>query len=252
MVSIRENESKHSLESIQLKNHLINLYVSPGESFMPNATTRLFSKAIEIEKGDIVFDIGSGTGPLAIWAAKESSSKVYAVEIVEQQCELIRENIKLNNVEDKVEIFQGSLFDPIPKGLKADVIMADASGIANSPARILGYYSQHVPAGGENGAEVLLSALDIGGNYLNLDNPRARFYFPVAIGLSNARLIMDKARQRFGKLEKKIDVKFPITPEERELILANRPGKYIKIGKSGSKYIWKGRIYEATLPIRAT
>ena len=92
-------------KSFGLQNHDLELLVSENELFMPNATTRLFSKAVHINSGDIVFDIGSGVGPLAIWAAKEPSSKVYAVEIVEEQCELLEKNI-LGLYELKKEITQ--------------------------------------------------------------------------------------------------------------------------------------------------
>src|SRR3989344_4229216 len=122
-------------KSFGLQNHDLELLVSENKLFMPNATTRLFSKAVHINAGDVVFDIGSGVGPLAIWAAKEPSSQVYAVEIVEEQCELLRKNIIKNNVLDKVTVYHGKFFDPIPEGIKAGVIIADVSGIAEGPAR---------------------------------------------------------------------------------------------------------------------
>ena len=132
-------------KSFGLQNHDLELLVSENELFMPNATTRLFSKAIRINSGDIVFDIGSGVGPLAIWAAKEQSSQVYAVEIVKEQCELLRQNVIKNEVSDKVKYYQGRFFDPIPKNVKANVIIADVSGIAEGPARVLGWYPPSIP-----------------------------------------------------------------------------------------------------------
>ena len=48
---------KSEMQSFQLKDSTIELYASP-DLFLPNTTTRLFSKAIEIRPGDVVFDIG--------------------------------------------------------------------------------------------------------------------------------------------------------------------------------------------------
>jgi len=67
-----------------LGNHSVMLYLSEDELFIPNATTRLFTKVIQIHSGDTVFDIGSGVGPLAVWAALEPSKSVHAVEVVEK------------------------------------------------------------------------------------------------------------------------------------------------------------------------
>ncbi len=230
--------------NFSLRNHEIPLDVSQDELFMPNATTRLFAKAITINPGDVVFDIGSGVGPLAIWSGLEDSSIVYAVEIVKEQCDLLRKNIKENEVEKKVKVYCGGFFDPIPEGVKADVIIGDVSGIAEGPARVLGWYPPYIPTGGRDGTEVIIPILERAGAYLK---ERGRLYFPVAIGLSDDEKIMKAARERFGKLEKKIDVNFPLTSAQRDAILERAGSEpYIKIGVRGSKYTWGGQIYEAS------
>src|SRR3989338_3653731 len=233
-------------KSFGLQNHDLELLVSENELFMPNATTRLFSKAIRINSGDIVFDIGSGVGPLAIWAAKEQSSQVYAVEIVKEQCELLRQNVIKNEVSDKVKYYQGRFFDPIPKNVKANVIIADVSGIAEGPARVLGWYPPSIPTGGQDGTGVIIPMLEQAGEYLQ---PRGRLYFPIAIGLSDDEKIMNVAKQRFGKLEMKENPRFPLEPYQvKSLKQYEGVLPFLKLGTRGSRTIWEGRIYEATEP----
>ncbi len=229
-----------------LGNHSVMLYFSEDELFIPNATTRLFTKVIQIHSGDTVFDIGSGVGPLAVWAALEPSKSVHAVEVVEKQCEHLRRNIELNNVADKVCVHKGNLFDPIPSGLKSDVIIGDVSGIAEGPARSLGWYPLDIPTGGKDGTEVIIPLIEQAGKYLT---DGGRLYFPVAIGLSDSEKIIQIATENFSVLERVIDVTFPLTEQQRAAILeSSDSAPYISIVQRGSRYVWKGRIYEATSP----
>lgn len=231
-----------AIKEFPLRNHTMHLKVSEEELFMPNAVTRLFSRAVAINSGDIVFDIGSGIGPLAIWAAKEPSEYVHAVEIVRAQYELLKENIISNCVQNRVTAYHGEFFQPIPPGIRADVIIADVSGIAEGPARALGWYPPEIPTGGEDGTEVIIKLLEEAGAYMK-DN--ARLYFPVAIGLSDDKKIMQIAKSRFATLERKIEASFPLSPEQLIKIEPYLTIPYIHIERKGSRVTWKGEIYEA-------
>lgn len=232
-------------KTFELQGDSITLKVAQDELFMPNATTKLFSRAVRIDSGDVVFDIGSGVGPLAIWAARRPSSRVYAVEIVPEQCELLRENVRSNGVESKVSIYEGRFFDPLPHDLRADVIIADVSGIAEGPARALGWYPPSIPTGGPNGTGVIIPMLEQSGRYLK---PGGRLYFPVAIGLSDDEKIMDVARARFGKLELKESPNFPLTSDQLRDLDQYRSLPFFKLTEKGTRTVWEGRIYEATDP----
>lgn len=232
-------------KEFSLHRRAISLKVSEGELFMPNAVTKLFTKAVNINQEDIVFDIGSGVGPLTIWAAKEPSAHVYSVEIVKGQYNLLLENIKDNEEEQKVTAYQGKFFDPIPDGIKADVIIADVSGIAEIPARAFGWYPPEIPTGGKDGTEVIIPLLERAGRYLK---EGGRLYFPVAVSLSDSEKIMDVARRGFRNLERLVHVFFPLTPEQLERMGNLEEQPYIKLEDKGSRVVWIGEIYKATEP----
>lgn len=237
------------LQPFKLKGHALDLYVSPESLFVPNAVSRLFSKVVRISEGDTVFDIGTGTGVLAIWAAMEPSGRVYAVDPVHEHCELAYRNARLHGVDDKIETFHGSLFEPLPEGLRADVIVGDVSGIADGPGRALGWYSSDVPTGGGDGTEVIVELLHQAHRYLT---PGGKLYFPVAVGLSDDDKITVAARQCFGRLVRVVDVWFPLSEEEYDVVACCLPSSLLdRLQKRGSRMAWNGHIYEATHPIQS-
>ena len=237
------------LRPFKLKNHNLNLYVMPEALFVPNAVSRLFAKVVDIAPGDVVFDIGTGTGVLAIWSAMQPSSRVYAVDPVAEHCELAERNAKIQNVDGKLVAFQGSLFDPLPDGLRADVIIGDVSGIADGPGRALGWYSSEVPTGGGDGTEVITELLHQAPRHLA---PGGKLYFPVAVGLSDDDKIMNAAHDCFDSLALKVDVWFPLSDEEYEIVSCCLPPQLLeRVKKKGSRMAWNGLIYEATQPKNA-
>ncbi len=62
-----------------------------------------FSK--NIKKNSVVVDIGTGTGILSILlTGKTDLKKVYAIEVQEEVCDMVRRSILLNNLEKKIEV----------------------------------------------------------------------------------------------------------------------------------------------------
>ncbi len=233
-------------QAFTLKGCKLDLYVSPDDLFVPNAVSRLFAKIVEIDDGDTVFDIGTGVGVLAVWAALHPCREVFAVDPVPDHCVLVGDNAELHEVTDKLRVYPGSLFDPLPPDLKADVIIGDVSGIADAPGKALGWYSSDVPTGGGDGSDVIIKLIDAARDRLT-DN--GRLYFPVAIGLSDDEKIMAAARRCFGKLDRKVDVWFPLSEEEYEIVTDCLPPALLaRVRRRGSRMAWNGQIYEATCP----
>ena len=63
--------------------------------------------------GQMVLDIGTGTGILAIAAAKLGAGRVVATDLDHRACQVARENVALNQVEDRVEVVVGNLLEQI-------------------------------------------------------------------------------------------------------------------------------------------
>ena len=83
-------------------------------------------------EGKQILDMGSGTGVLAIVAAKLGAVRVLAVEIDDMAEESVRENIELNGVADKVESICGDAsaiagreFDIVLANINRNILLAD-------------------------------------------------------------------------------------------------------------------------------
>ncbi|CAM9001039.1 unnamed protein product [Rhodiola kirilowii] len=76
--------------------------------------------------GKSVLDVGTGSGILAIWSAQAGARKVYAVEATKMS-EHARALVKANNLEDVVDVIEGSIEDiSLPE--KVDVIISEWMG----------------------------------------------------------------------------------------------------------------------------
>jgi len=81
-----------------------------------HSTTRLCLKAIEkyLKAGDRVLDLGTGSGILAIAAAKLGASYVLGLDIDRDAVSNARENIKKNKVQKIIDLKLGTLGSKIP------------------------------------------------------------------------------------------------------------------------------------------
>jgi ribosomal protein L11 methyltransferase len=116
--------------------------VDPGMAFGTGThdTTRMCLEAIERHwHGGSMLDVGTGTGILAIAAAKlGGSSRILGIDVDPVAVEVARENVSINEVADLVEIREGQpgqmagqMFDMVVANLTAEVIidlMADLTG----------------------------------------------------------------------------------------------------------------------------
>jgi ribosomal protein L11 methyltransferase len=117
---------KPEWEHYDAKDTDLIIEMDPGMAFGTGTheTTRMCIAALEkyINKNTTVFDIGTGSGILAIAAAKLGAKEVIGVDIDPVAVDSAKANTKLNNL-DNIEILQGDLMEVVDG--KAEVIVAN-------------------------------------------------------------------------------------------------------------------------------
>lgn len=89
---------------------------------------RCFKEAIfrNVKKGDVVIDLGTGTGILAIWAAQAGAKRVYAIEETDV-ADVAEAVIKDNGFQDIITVFKTNSSEvTLPE--PADVLIAEIVG----------------------------------------------------------------------------------------------------------------------------
>ncbi len=101
--------------------------LDPGMAFGTGThpTTMLSIQALEkyCHEGDMVLDVGSGSGVLSIAAAKLGAEKVYAYDLDDVAVKSSIINIVQNQLSDKIKVKQNNLLQNI--NIKADMIVSN-------------------------------------------------------------------------------------------------------------------------------
>lgn len=73
--------------------------------------SKVFGQAIRntVQKGDIVVDMGAGTGILSLFAAQAGAKKVYAIEFDNRNVVTLQKTIEVNGFKDTIEILHGDV-----------------------------------------------------------------------------------------------------------------------------------------------
>ena len=124
------------------------------------------SAAIErvVKPGDVVVDLGAGTGILGLLACRAGARRVYAIE-EGGMIEVAREIVRANGHEDRI-VFVRGLSTEIELPEKADVVVADQIGRFGFDAGVFEYFADArerflKPAGVTIPAEIALHAAPV-------------------------------------------------------------------------------------------
>ena len=117
---------KPTWETYERKDNEMVIELDPGMAFGTGTheTTRLCAMALEkYVKPDLtVFDIGTGSGILALIASKLNAKYTLGVDLDPLAVDAAKENVELNNV-DNIEIVYGNLVEVVEG--KADIVVAN-------------------------------------------------------------------------------------------------------------------------------
>ncbi len=212
-------------------------------TFRPSTVSSLLADAMVIEEGSVVIDAGCGSGVLSIVAAKLGAARVYGVDAAEQTVEIAAANAETHGVANRTEFFRGDLFQPLPKGIEADVLIGDVSGIPDEIARASGWFPSGL-AGGPSGAELPMRMLEEAKSLLTRGG---KMFLPTG-SLQDEGSILDRALTVFGSIKQLAERRIPLPSNlaEHPALLELLKEKVIDLTQRGSRFLWTARIWEIT------
>lgn len=103
------------------------IWLDPGLSFGTGThpTTQLCIQALEIvtRGGEVVLDVGTGSGVLTIASSKLGAAEIYAYDIDETAVSSAQSNISLNQLDAKITVSENNLLEAID--IEADIVVAN-------------------------------------------------------------------------------------------------------------------------------
>ena len=132
--------------------------------YEPAEDTFMLAERLKVTEDDVVLDVGTGCGILAILAAKKTD-RVVAVDINPYAIECAIKNAQTNEVEDQIEFRKGDLFKPLKKSEKFNLILFNSPYLPSEPDEEESWIEK-AWAGGPNGRRVIDRFLVDAPNYL--------------------------------------------------------------------------------------
>ncbi len=121
--------------------------------YEPAEDTFLIVENLKVEEKEVVLDLGTGCGILAVLAAKQAK-KVVATDINPYAIKCAKKNAKMNCVEDKIEFRRGDLFQPIRPNETFSLILFNSPYLPSQPYEERTWVGKSW-AGGLNGRKVI-------------------------------------------------------------------------------------------------
>lgn len=121
-----------TIEDLQIKGLKI---IQKKKGFRFGMDAVLLANFAQVEKGDHVLDIGTGTGiiPLLI-AAKTEAEKVTGIEIQKHMAEMAQRSVEMNNLQDRIKIINADIreYNKFFKRSAFDVVVCNPPYIKNN------------------------------------------------------------------------------------------------------------------------
>jgi SAM-dependent methyltransferase len=217
------------------------LLLTPGV-FTPTHTSLVLAEALEINPGEVVIDIGCGSGVLSFVAANLGADRVVGCDVSAESVRVATENARRLGLADRTEFRTGNLFEPV-QDVEADVIIGDVSGIPDVLARLTGWFP-----GGPTGTELPMAMLAGIGPRLKRGG---RMYLPTGTVQAGTR-ILDAAHQLFGPdnvtLVAERDFPLPSAAAASEAIAEMVDQGLMNLTRHGSRLLWRLAIWRCVCP----
>lgn len=213
-------------------------------TFAPSTISLLLADRMSVTPGETVIDVGCGSGVLSIVAAKLGAKRVVGVDCAPDTQEVATRNAERLGVAEATSFLQGDLFEPLPRDLRADLIIGDVSGIPDPVARVSGWFPAGT-GGGPRGSELPVRMLEEAPNWLT---PGGRLLLPTG-SLQDEPAILEAARSIFRRLTKLGERRIPLTsslssaPELLELARQ----RVVNLTRRGSRFLFDVRVWECAL-----
>ena len=210
------------------------------DTFAPTTISTLVAEAMDVDEGEVVIDVGTGTGVLAIIAAKLGASRVLAIDSSPSVREVGRANAEVHGVANKIEFLHGDLFDPLAEDVEADVIIGDVSGVPDSLAKVSGWFPSGI-GGGPRGSELPIRMLREAVRRLR---PGGRVFLPTG-SLQDENAILEAARGIYGKVAKFAErmIPLPSVLAESETLRSLMSDGIVHLVPKGSRLLWESRVW---------
>jgi SAM-dependent methyltransferase len=216
------------------------------KTFAPTRTSMEVAEELRVSPGDTVFDIGCGSGVLAIVAAMLGAGRVYGTEVNEEAVRYARRNAEALGVGDRVEFHHGSLYEPLGD-LRADIVIGDVAGIPDSIAAETGWYPGGY-SGGPTGAEVPVAMLQATFKHLL---PGGRLYLPTG-SIQDEGAVLRAARAIFGesRMRQLRERLFPLPTKVSDSVVMRKlmESGVVSLIRKGSRLLWALRVWECEAP----
>ncbi len=132
--------------------------------YIPAEDSYLLADNLQIEKGQSVLEIGTGSGIVAMYASRLTDN-ITVTDINSDACLLAEKNFNDNNIKN-IEILFGNLFEPV-KNRKFDVILFNTPYLPTEEGEVLDDTINYAFDGGLNGRKVIDMFLNEVSNHLN-------------------------------------------------------------------------------------
>ena len=219
----------------------LTLALGPGV-FVPTHTTLVMADALEVNPGDVVIDVGCGSGVLGIVAARLGAARIIGCDVSKEAVDTAAENARQLGLRERTEYHHGHLFEPVADA-EAEVVIGDVSGVPDAVAAVMPWSS-----GGPTGAELPIEMLETLGPRLKTGG---RLYLPTGTMQAEERLLA-VARKVFGddNLHPLAVREFPLAPA-----LARSPAVQrlvddgvLAMRHRGTRLMWRLTVWRCTRP----